>query len=81
MNKWDILSNLIILYDINAIQTNIINILPTSKEIILTIWCELGFRDMRQGYFFNLTGDMGLKIVSDTGLFLISDRGQGLFFF
>ena len=22
-------------------------------------------RDMRQGYFLNLTGDMGLKIVSD----------------
>ena len=37
MNKWDIISNMIILYDINAIQTNIINILPTSKEIILTL--------------------------------------------
>ena len=35
MNKWDILSNMIILYD--AIQTNILNILPTLKEIILTI--------------------------------------------
>ena len=37
MNKWGIILNMIIPHDINGIQTNIINILPTPKDIILTL--------------------------------------------
>ena len=47
MNKWGILSNMIILYDINAIQTNIIKVLGIKKDIILTTGMKFVHNNIR----------------------------------